>query len=98
MCPFMTNGKRDTKKENRKFNSRPSEKKKRAARNKARRQAIKEGRVKKGDGKDLDHKKPLARGGSNKKSNTRVRSASANRSHSINKAKPGSQRPKRRSK
>jgi len=94
--PFMTNGKRDTKKENRKYNSKPEQKKKRAARNKARREALKDGRVKKGDKRDIDHKKPLARGGSNKKSNTRVVSRSTNRSHSINKAKKGSQKPKRK--
>ena len=83
--PYMTNGKRDYKKENAKYNSKPEEKKKRAARNQARVEAIKAGRVKKGDGKDVDHKKPLSKGGSNHKSNTRVRSASANRSFARNK-------------
>lgn len=66
-------------KQQRAYNSKPEQKKKRAMRNKARRQAIKDGRVKKGDGKDIDHKKPLRSGGSNAKSNTRVRSKSANR-------------------
>lgn len=66
-------------KQQRKYNSSPEQKKKRAARNKARRQAEKDGRVSKGDGKDIDHKKPLREGGSNEKSNTRVRSKSANR-------------------
>ncbi len=61
------------------YNAKPDQKKKRAMRNKARRQAIKEGKVKKGDGKDIDHKKPLRNGGSNSKKNQRVRSASANR-------------------
>ena len=64
----------------RKFNSKPEQKKKRAMRNAARRKAIKDGRVKKGDGKDIDHKKPLRNGGSNSKKNTRVRSVKANRS------------------
>lgn len=63
----------------RKYNSTPEAKKARAARNKARRQAEKEGKVKKGDGKDIDHKTPLRNGGSNAKSNQRVRSAKANR-------------------
>ena len=37
--------------------------------------------VKKGDGKDVDHKTPLSEGGAmTAKSNLRVRSASANRS------------------
>lgn len=38
------------------------------------------GKVRKGDGKDVDHKKPLSKGGSNSTSNLRVRSASSNRS------------------
>lgn len=66
-------------KQQRTYNSSPKAKKDRAKRNKARRQAIRDGRVKKGDGKDIDHKKPLRSGGSNSKSNTRVRSKSANR-------------------
>lgn len=40
-----------------------------------------EGKVKKGDGKDVDHKKPLSQGGSTSKSNLRVVSASKNRSY-----------------
>ena len=40
----------------------------------------KDGKVKKGDGKDVGHKKPLAKGGSNKKSNLKVTSAAKNRS------------------
>jgi len=51
----------------------------RAARNNARRQAIREGRVKVGDGKEIDHKKPLSRGGSNARSNQRVVSRHTNR-------------------
>ena len=62
-----------------KYNAKPSSKKDRAARNKARAEAIKDGRAKKGDGKDIDHKKKLKKGGSNAKSNTRVRNRSANR-------------------
>ena len=61
------------------YHSKPEQKKKRAKRNTARRRAEKAGQVKKGDGKDVDHKKPLRSGGSNSKSNTRVRSRSANR-------------------
>jgi ribosomal protein S5 len=41
---------------------------------------MKEGVVKKGDGKDVDHKKALAKGGSNKRSNLRAVPASKNRS------------------
>lgn len=51
-----------------------------AKRKRLRRQLEKEGRVHKGDGKDVDHKTPLSKGGSNSKSNARVVSASANRS------------------
>ena len=61
------------------YNSTEKSKKERVARNKVRRQALKEGKVSKGDGKDIDHKKPLRNGGSTSKSNTRVRSAKANR-------------------
>ena len=66
-------------KQQRKYNSTPKAKKRRAMRNQARAEAIKDGRVKKGDGKDIDHKRKLKDGGSNKKSNTRVRSKSKNR-------------------
>lgn len=38
------------------------------------------GAVQKGDGKDVDHAKPIVKGGSNRRSNLRVRSSSANRS------------------
>ena len=61
------------------YNKKPSVQKKRVANNKARREAIKEGRVKKGDGKHIDHKVPLDKGGSTAKSNTRVVSAKANK-------------------
>lgn len=40
----------------RKFNSTPEQKKRRAERNKARRKLEREGKVRKGDGKDIDHK------------------------------------------
>lgn len=75
----MPTKKRDYRREYAKYQGTPAQKKKRAARNKARRQAIADGRAKKGDGKDIDHKKPLRSGGSTAKSNTRVRSKSANR-------------------
>lgn len=50
----------------------------RADRMKNRRAAEKAGTVKKGDGKQIDHKKPLKQGGSNSKSNLRVVSAKTN--------------------
>ena len=56
-------------------------KKKRAARNKARRMLEREGLVHKGDGKDVDHKKPLSKGGTTVRSNLRVKDDNANRSY-----------------
>jgi hypothetical protein len=61
------------------FHGKPEEIKKRAERVKARRMMEKTGAVTKGDGKDVDHKKPLRSGGTTTKSNLRVRSKSANR-------------------
>ena len=46
---------RDYKKEYRDYQGTPLQKKRRADRNRARRQAIRDGRVRKGDGKELDH-------------------------------------------
>ena len=66
-------------KQKRAYNSTEKSKKQRAARNKVRRQALKKGTVSKGDNKDIDHKKPLRKGGSKEASNTRVRSSKANR-------------------
>lgn len=67
------------------YDSKPATKKARAARNKARRMLESEGVVHKGDGKDVDHKKPLSKGGTTTRSNLRVVSASANRSYPRNK-------------
>lgn len=62
------------------YHGKPEQIKKRAERVKARRLMEKTGAVTKGDGKDVDHKKPLRSGGTTTKSNLRVRSKSANRS------------------
>lgn len=64
-----------------KYHASPKAKKQRAARNKARREAEKEGKVRKGDGKEVDHKVPLSKGGSNAKSNRRIVSRKTNRSY-----------------
>lgn len=80
----MKNGRRDYKTEYAKYHSREEQRANRSARTVARNQANADGRTAKGDGKDLDHIKPLSKGGSTAKSNTRVVSASANRSFSRN--------------
>ena len=54
------------------YNARPENVKKRAMNNAARRKLMAEGKVKKGDGKDVDHKTPIRKGGTNADSNTRV--------------------------
>lgn len=72
--------KRDYKMEYRNYHGKPKQRKERAARTKAREILKKKGIVKKGDGKDIDHKKPLRSGGSNGLNNLRVRKKSANRS------------------
>ena len=59
-------------------------KKKRAQRNKARRMLEAKGAVHKGDGKDVDHKKPLSKGGTTVISNLRAKPAAANRSFKRN--------------
>jgi hypothetical protein len=83
--PYMKNGKRDYKRENELYNSKPEQRKNRSERTVARNQANADGRTSKGDGKDLDHRVPLSKGGSSAKSNLRVVSKSANRSFSRNK-------------
>ena len=82
--PYQTNGVRNYKKENDLYNSKPNERKKRSLRTMARRKANESGLTSKGDGKDLDHKKALSQGGSNKVSNLRVVSSSSNRSFARN--------------
>lgn len=82
--PYMTNGKRDYKKEVAKYTSRPEVVKKREEQNKARAMLIKDGIVHKHDGKDVDHKRALSKGGTNDRSNLRAVPASTNRSFSRN--------------
>lgn len=61
------------------YNARPENIAKRVKNNAARRAAIKAGKAKKGDGKDVDHKKPLDKGGGNDADNLRVVSRESNR-------------------
>jgi hypothetical protein len=67
-----------------KYTSKPEVVKKREEQNQARREMEKAGKVHKGDGKDVDHKQPLSKGGSTDKSNLRVVPSSQNRSFSRN--------------
>lgn len=83
--PYMKNGKRDYKRENLLYNSKPEQRKNRSARTIARNATNASGRTSKGDGKDLDHKVPLSKGGSTSLSNTRVISQHTNRSFKRNK-------------
>ena len=71
----MTQKKRDYKKEYKNYHSKPTQKKNRAERNKARRMMW----LKVGDPREVDHIKPLSRGGSNSKRNLRVVSRKTNR-------------------
>jgi hypothetical protein len=65
----------------RKYDGKPEVKEKRAARNRARRKLEDEGKVHVGDGKDVDHKKPLSKGGTNDRDNLRAVPAKKNRSY-----------------
>lgn len=62
-----------------KYNSKPEQIKRRTARNKTRAKLMKAGKVRKGDGKDVDHKdhNPM----NQSSSNLRVQSKSKNRSN-----------------
>jgi hypothetical protein len=72
---------RDYKREYANYQGKPEQLKNRAKRNAARAEMMKAGRVKKGDGKDVDHKRPLSKGGSTGKSNLRVTSVHSNRAY-----------------
>ena len=72
---------RDYKKEYANYDGTDAVKKKRAQRNKARRMLEREGVVHKGDGKDVDHKTPLSKGGKTVRSNLKAEPASKNRSY-----------------
>ena len=71
--------KRDYKKEYKEYHSTPEQKKNRAMRNKARATLAKEGKVKKGDGMEVDHKNPLSKGGTNCSRNWKVVTKEENR-------------------
>ena len=68
---------RNYKREYALYHSKPEQKKNRSSRNAARKEMVKQGRVKKDDGKDVDHRdgNPL----NNSSGNIRIRSRAANR-------------------
>jgi hypothetical protein len=72
---------RDYKKEYANYQGKPEQIANRSERNQARRVMEKAGAVRKGDGKDVDHIRPIVKGGSTEdKSNFRAIPASKNRS------------------
>lgn len=66
------------KRHGRTYQATPKQRKNRAARNNARARLMKEGKVRKGDGKHVDHKTSLSKGGSNARSNLRAVTARKN--------------------
>ena len=76
--PYMKDGKRDYATEYNKYHSRRKQKDNRALRNRAHR--MMEKRLGRNVTADVDHKKPLSKGGGNGLGNLRVRSVSSNRS------------------
>jgi hypothetical protein len=70
--------KRNYRREYDNYQGKPEQKKNRATRNAARSKMEKAGKVSKGDGKDVDHKKGVSKGNGSK--NLRVQPKSQNRS------------------
>jgi len=81
--PSSPGYKRDYKQEN-KYKRTPEQIHARVLRNKARRHMLAKGKVHIGDGKEVDHKVPLSKGGSGGEDNLRVVSASSNDSFKRN--------------
>lgn len=77
---YKKNAKPDSVRQ-RAYNSSPEQKKRRAERNEARRKMEKSGKVKKGDGKDVDHKNHNTSDNSN--GNLKVMSRSKNRAKNL---------------
>ena len=71
--------KRDYKKEYKDFHGKPKQIKYRTARNKARKLVG----LKKGDKREVDHKRSLSKGGSNRKSNLRIVLRKTNRKKGV---------------
>ena len=71
---------RNYQREYQNYQGKPEQIANRAKRNSARAELSKEGVVRKGDGKDVDHSRPIAKGGGNSRSNLRAVPKSQNRS------------------
>lgn len=81
--------------EYKKYQSSKKAKKERAERNRLRRQAIREGKVAKGDREhEIDHIKGIGEGGGSEPSNLRIVSRSFNRGRKQNSRRRGSRRRK----
>ena len=76
----MTKG-RDYKAEYAKYQGTDEQKKNRAKRNAARRMLMEEGKVQKGDGKHVNHKVPMSKGGGNSRGNLNVKDGNDNYSY-----------------
>jgi len=71
---------RNYAKEYENYQGKPEQIKKTGERVKARRMMVKAGKATKGDGKDVDHVKPVRNGGTTTINNLRMRGRSSNRS------------------
>ena len=91
--PYNKSTGRDYKSDYAKFQGTEKAKKDRASRNKARREAEKDGRVSKGDGKSLDHSDSNPR--NNSKKNLKVMSRSENAGKKEDSRLKGSKRKKK---
>jgi hypothetical protein len=82
--PYMTDGKRDYKRQNENQDSKPEARKHRAENVKQNRELAKKGVGSKGDGKDASHVKAFSKGGGASAGNTKLVAASTNRSFKRN--------------
>lgn len=82
--PYKNKKDRNYRKEYDTYQGKPEQVKNRAQRNAARKEMVDNGRVHKHDNRDVDHIKPISKGGKNAKGNLRVKSAGSNRSFSRN--------------
>lgn len=91
---MATKKKRNYRKEYDNYHGKPEQRKKRSKRVLARRKLMAEGKVSKGDGKDVDHKNGNAMDNSRK--NLRVQSKSKNRSYARTKTARKASRGRKR--